>query len=84
MVRPRADAGLERKNALVEFVAVWKVRRSVGKEGKRIWRVYMWLFGMDWDGRRSRFEMITYQDAAGWRRAEAWTRNRTSRIASRH
>lgn len=38
MVRPRLCAGLERKNALVVFVTVWKVRSSVGKVGKRIWR----------------------------------------------
>lgn len=42
MVRPRPAAGLARKKALVVFETVWKVRRSVGKVGKRIRRcLYM-------------------------------------------
>lgn len=36
MVRPIPEAGLVRKKALVVFVTVWNVRRSVGKVGKRI------------------------------------------------
>lgn len=36
MVRPRPEAGLARKKALVVLVTVWKVRRSVGKVGKRM------------------------------------------------
>jgi hypothetical protein len=36
MVRPRPEAGLVRKKALVVLVTVWKVRRSVGKVGKRM------------------------------------------------
>jgi hypothetical protein len=44
MVRPRVCAGLDRKNALVVFETVWKVRRSVGKVGKRIWSAYIDVF----------------------------------------
>jgi hypothetical protein len=62
MVRPRADAGLALRKALVVFVTVWKVRRSVGKVGKRIWSAYMYdgpegyLEGMEM---RSSFETNT-------------------------
>jgi hypothetical protein len=43
MVRPRVFAGLDRKKALVEFETVWKVRRRVGKVGKRMWDVYVFF-----------------------------------------
>ena len=42
MVRPSVYAGVERKKAPVVLETVWKVRRSVGKEGKRIGSSYMW------------------------------------------
>ena len=41
MVRPKVLAGLDRRKALVVFVTVWKARRKVGKEGKRIRSRYM-------------------------------------------
>jgi hypothetical protein len=41
-------AGLERKKALVVFETVWKVRRSVGKVGKRMWSVYMFMRGVEY------------------------------------
>lgn len=35
-MRPSVRAELERRNAVVVLVTVWKVRRRVGNEGKRI------------------------------------------------
>jgi hypothetical protein len=45
MVRPRVCAGLDRRNALVVFETVWKVRRRVGKVGKRIGSAYIEVYG---------------------------------------
>jgi hypothetical protein len=36
-VRPSVLVGLDRMKALVVFDTVWKARRKVGKEGKRMW-----------------------------------------------
>lgn len=46
MVRPMLFAELARKKAPVVFETVWKVRRSVGKVGKRMWNVCV-LFGKE-------------------------------------
>lgn len=55
--------------ALVVLVTVWKARRNVGKEGKRIWIRFTQGGGRCYGGvivlRRVR------DDAEGWRRASA-------------